>query len=483
MTMAEATLRDGNVARPRVGRVPFPRRADINWLAAGILWRRMSPRYKVTAHCAVLGLGIALLSSSCVIKVSPSGENIEADAGEQDSGEPCSELDALPDTDIQAAFEDARAQFESAGVTAADVWRDPQRFGDFFRAAYKAAGCEIPAATAGEKQQGLQSGPERIDYCGWGHSTGLFFNSVSTCLNAACMRHDACYARCSTETGPGCMWDGPTDACDRAFRAERNCDDDVRLFRSAGVRILAAALDASSLSFGCDANMVCPGTGPCQRNPAGSACTKCLAIKDTGGQCLAASCADNADVESCYLATCDISGCFGGHDLPPDLPDAGNPDEGGNAGAGGAVETGDGGTTPHLDASWTLAVLSAAIPPTDVDGTLWDVGGAEFIDPDPYVVVRAGSPNAAAGVTPTIQDTRFPVWLAPVGLISGTMAQFQTYLSFKAMDADAIFDDAVGFCETLLTASDFDGAPKTFVCFDGRDVERFSVTYRLSPSG
>ena len=440
----------------------------------------MSARYKAATRRA--GVGIALLCSSCVIKLSSTGENVDAGAGKPNTVEPCSELDALPDADIQTAFEVAQAQFEAAGLTAGDVWMDPQGFDEFFRVAYKTAGCELPNDVAGEKQQAL-SRSERIDYCGPGRSTGLFFNSVSTCLNAACMRHDACYARCSAKTDFGCSWDGPTNECDRAFRAERQCEDDVRRFRSAGVRLLAALADAGGLSLDCAPNMICPGTGPCQLNGTSAACTRCLAAKDTGAKCLAASCADNADIESCYLATCDdVSGCFGGYDVPPDPPDAGNPNEEGNAGAGGAVDTGDGGGPPNSGATWTLVVVSAAIPPTDVDGSLWDADGA-FSDPDPYLVVRAGSSNATAGVTPTVDDTRFPAWLAPVGLVSGTGSQFETYVSFRAMDADVIFDDEIGFCETRIAASDFGGEPKTFACFDAKGVQRFSVTYRLMPSG
>lgn len=422
-----------------------------------------------------------LLCSSCVV-VTDNGmlDNTSSSGRTFEQCEPI--VDALPASDMAGAAEKALAQLKTRGVLPADIWANAAEMKSFMAIAHKEAGCEV--TNSGVSQQALHDGIEPQSFCGMGH--GVLTLSVSTCLNDACKKHDACYATCSAETGFGCWWNDVTADCDQqAYARADSCVDDTRRYRSFLIRLLMRLLHTDGRGS-CDPEMSCPGRGPCVVDRKAALCTACLSEKDAG--CMQRAC-PNGVGSACdisLLANCpDVGACFG---RPFEAMIAGGGMGGmtGVAGMAGSPSTdpspiqmgGAGGQASTIPSQrWALSIIQAQVPDTKPDGLPWDAEGA-YVAPDPFIRVRVGAPDAQVKVTSTQVDTFLPQWQADPGVFVAASTEFANYVSFEMWDSDIVFNDLIGRCETTIEASAFDGQPHVFDCVVSGALA-FSVTYRL----
>lgn len=398
----------------------------------------MSSAYRLLKLC------LGLLCSSCLVVTDNSVTGDEA-AGSGRTFEECEPIvDNQSQQEMAVSVERALSELQMRGIHPRDIWSEPNLMTEFMVVAHREAGCEVGAP--GVSQQRLHDGVEPASYCGLGH--GFVTATVSSCLNTVCMKHDACYARCSGPTGFGCFWNDVTLDCDEEAYAEADsCVDDSRRFRSFLVRILMRLLRSEGRGS-CGAAMTCPGSGACQTDRQGSGCARCMAGTDP--ICLARACsaAFGVDCDTAALANCpDLGACFGsplsnGGPVGGAAGAAGAPGGESTGGAASAIGGGGmsgaggvGGQASNAEDQWSLAILGALIPDAKPDGLAWDLEGAS-VAPDPFVRVRTGSPDAQVKTTGTLMDTWQPDWEGELPVSLSTRGELETYVSLDLWDSD-----------------------------------------------
>jgi len=260
------------------------------------------------------------------------------DAVRDGKREVCNAIESLDTAEVRRRVEDAQRYLEGIGVrVTAETWTQQGKLLEYVNKVREYVGCDALTADGAALSDGTSAqalhhgGPPR--FCGPGHGL-LGFPGVAACLNTACERHDACYARCSKPTGLLCMWASETDTCDQDFF---NSVESWGCSFPFGTKIASWAvyLAARGLKLApgtgltCAAGMTCPsgdvaGQGPCANDFNGAACKTCLDAKDPGRGCLAQACrggedpcvndncAGAASETVCYAANCpDVAECFG----------------------------------------------------------------------------------------------------------------------------------------------------------------------------
>lgn len=335
---------------------------------------------------------------------------------------------------------------EDAGGVSSGAWQDEAEFSALISRVYERAGCPLPEDLDGPA---LHSQDVPQNYCGPGHGRGkLFVPSVDDCLNDLCRQHDACYAMCSQPLARICSFSDTTNGCDEPFIAALNeCEISDHWFASHVVIFVAEALDALN-PFSCEGTE-CPnfgdvGNGPCSVDFTGNTCGSCLGIVDTNS--CASACVDDDEQATCVAANCSTTAqCFGGYGYgalpPPTEPvqsDAGTvvaPD--GGTADGGVVATP---LLPDPTDLYTLTLLYGVMPPSKLDGAIWDGDGSA---PEGRVTVAVAATDET--YVSSYRDDNFePVWYADVATLSPP--QISTGISFVVEDIDVFFDDDIGAC-------------------------------------
>jgi hypothetical protein len=346
---------------------------------------------------------------------------------------------------VQGTVEELSA--EDAGGISSEAWQDEAEFSALISRVYEKAGCPLPEDLDGPA---LHSQDAPQNYCGPGHGRGkLFVPTVDDCLNDLCRQHDACYAMCSQPLARLCSFSDATNDCDQPFIAALNeCEISDHWFASHVVIFVAEALDTLN-PFSCE-DTECPnfgdvGEGPCSTDFMGDTCGSCLGIVDTNS--CANACVDDDEPAICVAANCPTTAqCFGGYAygaLPPAEPVQSDAEtvvapDGGTASTDGGVLTAP--LLPDSTDVYTLTLLHGVLPPSKLDGAVWDGDGSA---PEGRVTVTLTAIEKTF-VSSYREDNFEPVWNAEVAPLFPP--QISTEISFVVDDVDVFFDDHVGTC-------------------------------------
>lgn len=378
----------------------------------------------------------------------------------------CEELEAMPQEQVLELARASARRLQGEGKIGAASYRDAAAHAAAVRLIADDLGCDLAAATAesgliGQSSAALTSGS---NYCGPGHSSAN--PTVSGCLNAACKRHDACYAGCSGPTGfaAGCHWSSATAPCDDAFFAiASTCRWEYgTILNSAGTVALAELVDGfGGATSGCAPDMACPsqpgkGLGSCGIARSSVQCKSCLAVRDSGGACLERECAADPYDNICYAANCsdEVAYCFGQDKTPVELPPP-------PTGCTPACESGYvcSGSRCVLDESsqWQLTLTRGSTSATDPrDGMAWNLPGGL---PDPKVCLGLG-----LDCSHEEDDTDSPVWNYVYRASSPSIKALVNGLEFSYIDVDLFSDDPICSGKIEFTEADFVSRTKRVEC-------------------